>query len=243
MNIDFNSITSCGGSCIDCIHYINNECNGCRANGGTCVKMWDSSCVLCKCCKEHNVLFCGICSEFPCDLLEKTLTWDKNGIEKLTEYAEKNFQRDTAFNVFLSSLWKKIGTQNIMVLSTCAEDRVTSRAMSVVVINGKFYCQTDERYLKCRQIKVNHNVSLCVNNFSIEGKCRIIGKPSENNFFIDKMNECFPDAVSRWSDLPTECVLEIDPILITSWIYENNIPYIEKWDFKNKIYAKEKQIE
>lgn len=138
-------------------------------------------------------------------------------------------------------LWKKIGSSGIMILSTCADNHVTSRAMSVVMINDKFYCQTDERYLKCKQIKANPNVSLCVNNFSIEGECHIIGKPSENGFFIDKMKEHFPDAVSRWSKLPTECVLEITPKLISSWIYEDNKPYIERWNFENSGYVKEIQ--
>lgn len=139
------------------------------------------------------------------------------------------------------SLWNKIGGSGVMILSTCADNRVTSRAMSVVVIDEKFYCQTDERYLKCRQIKANPNVSLCVNNFSVEGECRIIGKPLENRFFIEKMKECFPDAVSRWSSLPTECVLEITPRLISSWIYENDKPFVEYWDFENNSHTKEIQ--
>lgn len=139
-------------------------------------------------------------------------------------------------------LWNAVGTHGIMILSTCADERVTSRAMSVVVIDGKFYCQTDERYLKCRQITANPNVSLCVKNYSIEGECHIIGRPSENIFFIEKMREHFPDAVSRWSEIPTECVLEITPRLVSSWIYEDNKPFIERWDFDNNSYAKEIQI-
>lgn len=141
------------------------------------------------------------------------------------------------------SLWNKIGSAGVMILSTCADNRVTSRAMSVVVIGGKFYCQTDERYLKCRQIKANPMVSLCVNNFSIEGECRIIGRPYENGLFIEKMKACFPDAVSRWSKLPTECVLEITPMRISSWIYEDGKPYIEHWDFENNSYVKEIQTQ
>lgn len=144
-------------------------------------------------------------------------------------------------NSEFQQLWRKIGSHGIMVLSTCVENRVTSRAMSVVVINGKLYCQTDERYLKCRQIKANPNVCVCVNNFSVEGKCRIIGKPHENEFFIDKMKEHFPDTVSRWSSMPAECVLEITPRLVSSWIYENNKPYIECWDFENYIYRRDEQ--
>ena len=76
-----------------------------------------------------------------------------------------------------AKLWKKIGTHGIMALATCAGGRITSRQMSVIVHGGKFYCQTDERYLKYQQITQNPNVALCYNNFSIEGACRAIGHP------------------------------------------------------------------
>ena len=38
------------------------------------------------------------------------------------------------FSEKLPALWKKIGTHGVMVLSTCSENRVTSRPVSVVVI-------------------------------------------------------------------------------------------------------------
>ncbi|WP_459811340.1 pyridoxamine 5'-phosphate oxidase family protein [Hominimerdicola sp. 21CYCFAH17_S] len=107
------------------------------------------------------------------------------------------------------SLWNKLGSHGVMVLAACAENSVTSRAISVVVIDGKLYCQTDERYLKCQQIKANPNISLCVNNFSLEGNCRIIGKPYDNEFFITAMKRYFPDAVLRWSKLPMNVCLKL----------------------------------
>ena len=86
------------------------------------------------------------------------------------------------FEENFSKMWKKIGNHGVMVLSTCAEQRVTSRPMSVVIVDGKFYCQTDENYLKFRQIMQNGNVALSIKNFSIQGTCRDIGKP------LDKAN-------------------------------------------------------
>ena len=83
----------------------------------------------------------------------------------------------------LSRLWKKIGTHGIMVLSTCTENRVSSRPMSVIINDGKFYCQTDENYLKYRQICKNPSVALSINNFSIEGECTCIDRPIDENFF------------------------------------------------------------
>lgn len=146
---------------------------------------------------------------------------------------------DNSFSAHLSELWDRIGTHGVMTLSTCADCRVTSRPMSVVVIGGKFCCQTDENYLKCRQLRENPNAALCHNNFSIEGKCRIIGRPYEHIAFIEAMNKHYGSAVERWSSLPTECVLEITPSLIYSWDYEDSKPYMEYWDFENLTYRKE----
>ena len=86
--MDFANITACGGDCTGCEHYKSGECVGCNSNGGICVKLWSSECSLCKCCREHNVRFCGVCDDFPCGLLKITLTWDKDGIENLKRLGE-----------------------------------------------------------------------------------------------------------------------------------------------------------
>lgn len=138
-------------------------------------------------------------------------------------------------------LWNDLGTHGVMVLSTCAEGRVTSRSMSMVIIDGKFFCQTNKDYLKCKQISDNPNVALCFGKYSIEGKCEILGHPQAESEFLDSLNKAYPDAVKRWSALGYERVLEIKPSLIRSWIYEDNIPYIETWDFSCKTYRKERQ--
>lgn len=146
---------------------------------------------------------------------------------------------NTDLNENLPRLWELLGSHSVMTLSTCADNRVTSRPMSVVIINGKFYCQTDINYMKCRQLSKNPNAALSFKNFSIEGICRIIGKPTEHGFFMRAMEQHFPSAAERWSSIPTECLLEITPTLVYLWEYENSKPYMEYWDFENKTYRKE----
>lgn len=138
-----------------------------------------------------------------------------------------------------SRLWKLMGSHSVMVLSTCAQNRVTSRPMSTVIIDGKFYCQTDINYLKCKQLSENPGAALSFKNFSIEGICRIMGKPTEQEFFMRAMKMHFPLAAKRWSSVPTECLLEITPTLVYLWDYENLKPYMEYWDFQSKTYRKE----
>ena len=145
---------------------------------------------------------------------------------------EKEFER----------LWNDIGSHGVMVLSTCADNRVTSRSMTVTVIGGKFYCQTNKDYLKCQQIAKNPSVALCFGRFTVEGVCKDIGKPCDNEFFVNELGKHYPDAARRWSSLPQECVLEITPTLIQAWIYDNDSPYIESWDMHTKTYMKQRQL-
>ncbi len=149
---------------------------------------------------------------------------------------------DMEFSQKLPALWKKIGSHGVMVLSTCSENRVTSRPVSAVVLNGKFYCQTDENYLKFRQLSENENAALSVKNFSIEGKCRNIGRPAENEFFTKSLKKYFLPAYMNYSKLEQERVLEFVPTLIYSWSYELAKPYMEYWDFENLSYLKEYKL-
>lgn len=138
-------------------------------------------------------------------------------------------------------LWSELGSHGVMVLSTCAGSRVTSRSMSVVIFGGKFCFQTNKDYLKSRQISDNPNVALCFGKFSIEGSCKMLGHPEDESEFMDNLSRAYPDAVKRWSSLPYERVFAVTPRLIRSWIYENDIPYIEEWDLVKKTYRKERQ--
>ena len=145
------------------------------------------------------------------------------------------------FDEEIIKLWNEIGTHGVMTLATCAENRVTSRSMSVIVHNGKFYCQTDKTFLKYKQISQNPNVALCYKDLSIEGKCRIIGHPLDksNDFFADMFKKYFNHSFKMYSALPTEKLLEITPTLIYSWEYKLAKPYMKYFDFENQLYRLE----
>lgn len=88
--IDFEKITPCGENCDHCRFLSSGECKGCRETDGGCIKMWENGCRIFACCKEHNVHFCGICPEFPCDwLVGKIGEWNPQGIDNLRVLAEQ----------------------------------------------------------------------------------------------------------------------------------------------------------
>lgn len=78
--------------------YIKRPCPGCRNNpstGAGCIE----GCIIPSCTKEHNVNFCGECSEFPCkkakDFYAKindTITADlQNGNERIKEVGIRQY--------------------------------------------------------------------------------------------------------------------------------------------------------
>lgn len=88
--IDFTTITACGECCIGCKKKEENQCLGCIESDGNC-KEWEQSggCPIYKCAKKHEVQFCGLCKEFPCDWLVKKITWRTNMVEELSELANQ----------------------------------------------------------------------------------------------------------------------------------------------------------
>ena len=140
------------------------------------------------------------------------------------------------FSEKYSDLMDQFGISKKMVLSTAENNIVSSRMMSVIQINGKLYFQTDKTFRKYRQIVQNPNVSLCIDNIQIEGRCKEIGRPLENNEFLQKFQRCFPDSYKRYSLLENEVLFEMTPTYIERWVYIDSVPFIEIYDVSNEEY-------
>ena len=140
------------------------------------------------------------------------------------------------FSEKYSDLMDQFGTSKKMVLSTAEKNIVSSRMMSVIQINGKLYFQTDKTFRKYRQIVQNPSVALCIDNIQIEGRCREIGRPLENNEFLQKFQRCFSDSYKRYSLLENEVLFEVTPTYIERWVYIDSVPFIEIYDISNEEY-------
>lgn len=127
-----------------------------------------------------------------------------------------------------------------MVLSNISSNRVHSRMMSIICIDKNFYFQTDKRFAKCEELKFNPNVSLCIDNISIEGTCKMIGKPSDKKEFLELYKINFPKAYELYSDLNSEVLYEVTPVTVKKFIYENELPFIETLNIISGEYIKQK---
>ena len=140
----------------------------------------------------------------------------------------------------IESFYTDFGKGRIMVLSTSENDRVSSRMMSVVQIDGGFCFQTDKKLKKYHQLLINHNVALCIDNIQIEGTCKEIGHPLDNHAFCSVFQECFKGSYDAYSSLENERLFVVTPSYIERWIYKNGTPYIECFDLESKQYSFEK---
>ena len=142
----------------------------------------------------------------------------------------------------LSELFRTIGKVRKMVLSTSFDNRVTSRMMSFVIFDNKFYCQTDKTFLKYQQIKLNPKVALCIDNIQIEGIAKNIGKPLENKKFINLFKQYYKTSYEIYSFLENEILLEIEPTSIGVWIYKDFIPVREFYNLEIKEIKEESYL-
>ncbi len=142
------------------------------------------------------------------------------------------------FKEQFNSLIKGFPDHKNMVLSTSYKDKVTSRMMSIIKIGEKFYFQADSESRKAQQIKLNKNVSLCIDNIQIEGICESVGRVKENTVFCSLFSKHCNVAYKLYSFLSKEMLYEVTPIRIQRWIYENNKPFIEVFDCVKCSYEK-----
>lgn len=87
--IDPGRITACGECCDGCPKLADGRCRGCIASDGACEE-WQASggCPIHRCTRAHGVTFCGLCGDFPCQCLVRTVTWRPRVVEEMTALAE-----------------------------------------------------------------------------------------------------------------------------------------------------------
>ncbi|TFF92219.1 DUF3795 domain-containing protein [Candidatus Thorarchaeota archaeon] len=70
MNVkEFTTFTLCGHECSFCPSFQGDSehpCKGCNQHGG---RPWWGECKVYRCAEERSVNHCGLCGDFPCDLL------------------------------------------------------------------------------------------------------------------------------------------------------------------------------
>lgn len=139
-------------------------------------------------------------------------------------------------------LFQEMGESQKMVLSTSLNNKVSSRMMSVIIIDQYFYLQTDKTMSKFEQIINNPNVALCFGNYQIQGISEVVGTPSSNKEFIELFKDKFYKSYTAYSNLENERLIRIKPYFMKKWIYEDGDAFEEIYDFQNNKYEKKRYL-
>ncbi len=93
--MDFTSVTACGECCVGCMKKEDGLCMGCIESDGHC-KEWEESggCPIHKCVRGHNVRFCGLCNEFPCEWVLKKAAWRSDYAEEHRQLAREFYSQN-----------------------------------------------------------------------------------------------------------------------------------------------------
>ncbi len=137
-------------------------------------------------------------------------------------------------------LYQKLGSSFVGSLATIdANSNPAVRTVSMLLIDGCIYFQTDSMMDKAREIQANNNVAVCIDGVQIKGYCKECGKVSEESVFEDRYKEIFPSAYEKYSHLENERVYKISPVWIKCWSYLDNQACYEIYDLTEKKYIVE----
>ena len=118
----------------------------------------------------------------------------------------------------INKFFSEFGQGRKMVLSTSVNNKVSSRMMSVIQLNEKFYFQTDINLKKYQQLKTNNYIALCIDNIQIEGICEEIGPPLTNADFCASFKKCFKGSYDAYTSLKNERLFSVTPLYIERWV-------------------------
>ena len=129
-----------------------------------------------------------------------------------------------AFDSELKKVYIQIEKAELAVLATSSQNKPTIRTMCIVFFDEKIYFQTSTEYVKYKQICENKNVALCIGNIQIEGIAEIKGRSIEHKKFVEYYGKNHENSYKNYSGLETTILIEVTPIRITQWVYDDDKP-------------------
>jgi general stress protein 26 len=135
------------------------------------------------------------------------------------KYGEEMEKKDLDFKETLQTKLDVLEGARQIVLSTCSNNRVTSRVVDCACYNEKIYLLTWAHHTKCIQIEENPNVALCYDNLQIEGVAEIKGSPliKSNTAHSNKYRAKQPEIYDKFAEYDGMVIIKVDIKSIHSW--------------------------
>jgi len=151
--------------------------------------------------------------------------------------AIRKMRKDIDFDKLKKEIIKQLDENNEIVLSTSLANRVTSRTVSYANDVLVIYFTSWEHNKKILQINANPKVALTLNRIQIEGKAKILGRVTDNDFehikifFMKKYSKKYIDT---FFDKPEMVLVRITPSNIVKFCNINKRFHFQVLDLVNK---------
>ncbi len=140
------------------------------------------------------------------------------------------------YSVIINEVQNTFSENREIILATSYKDRVTSRTVSFVNKDLKIYFISWEHNKKIRQIANNPRVALTLLNIQIEGRAKVLGKPTDYQDVGDLFRAKFSD---RWFDafsqIPHMVLVEIEVEYLVKFENINRRFHLQNIDLVNKV--------
>lgn len=158
---------------------------------------------------------------------------EKNNLNEYNKYVKQ------VINVFENTKFATVATAN--------RNGIVSASQVTIVNDGlTLYFQTDSSFEKVQNIKENPNIAINFGAIYCKGIAEMIGHPTKNNVFIEKLKIKLPHSYSDYSNLKNEVLIKIKLTEIRIWRFEKingqkeeliKVMDLQKQTIKNILFA------
>lgn len=133
-----------------------------------------------------------------------------------------------SLTVNMELLAQIVSKEEVVVLATSMNDKVTARPVSGIWLDGEIYVRTSQSSEKAVQIAANPNVAICTMGFYLEGTAQSVGDTAlpQNQTIKETYIVRWPEAFSEKDEYldGDEVFIKITPKKVSQWVFENEIP-------------------
>lgn len=115
------------------------------------------------------------------------------------------------FNEIVADIERVLGNAKFGVLATASKTGVVCASQMCLINSGlTVFCQTDNSFEKIQNIKENPNVAINLGSYYFKGTAKILGHPTINNEFIEKLKAKHFSTYEHYTNLPNEVLIKIE---------------------------------
>jgi len=123
------------------------------------------------------------------------------------------------FTELKSEIEEKLKSEQNIILATCANNKVTARAMAHVNDGLSILFATSRNSEKVRQMEQNQNIAFAIGNLKIEAVAELFGHPKGHTFFISEYPKKFPHYGEIYPEKPDDLLIIAKPKKISLFKY------------------------